>query len=113
MRYLFRAPVFPVLFKRGPKAVCAATPADLDSYLKANASQMEKECALIDSRWEGWALFPQEALISPMAMKKRYSKREFLLFCGVSEEHVAITNLNKYTRDQIFEYVVHEALRQA
>ncbi|MDX1968628.1 MAG: hypothetical protein SFV23_15730 [Planctomycetaceae bacterium] len=48
-----------------------------------------------------------------MAMKKRYSKREFLLFCGVSEEQVAITNLNKYTRDQIFEYVVHEALRQA
>ena len=74
---------------------------------------MKAECALIDCRWEGWVLYPKEALISPMTLKKRYSKREFLLFCGISEEQLTITNLNRYSRDQIFDYVVHEAYPDA
>jgi hypothetical protein len=107
MRYLFRSPVYPVLFKIGPGAVCARTPKELDAYLKRNAAIMPEECPLIDFRWEGWALYPKDAIVSPMLLKKRYTKREFLLFCGVSEEQLSITNLNKYSREDIFDYVLH------
>ena len=46
-------------------------------------------------------------------LKKRYSKREFLLFCGISEEQLTLTNLNRYSRDPIFDYVVHVAYPDA
>jgi hypothetical protein len=109
MRYLFRSPVFPILFKVGPGAVCAESAKELDSYLKRNGAQMERECAVIDSRWEGWVLYPKDSTVSPLAFKKGYTKRDFLLFCGMSEEQLAITNLNKYSREQIFDFVLQES----
>ncbi|MBM3861415.1 MAG: hypothetical protein FJ395_17445 [Verrucomicrobia bacterium] len=109
MRYFFRSPVYPVLFKVGRGAVCAATPKELDAYLRHNAAGLPDECGLIDYRWEGWTLYPKDAIVSPMALKKRYTKREFLIFCGISEEQLAITNVNKYSREEIFDYVLHAA----
>ena len=109
MRYLFRSPIFPVVLKVGPGAVCSATAKDLESYLKRNAAKLPDECALIDYRWEGWALYPKDSIVSPMTLKKRYTKREFLLFCGISEEQLAITNVNKYSREDIFDYVFQVA----
>src|SRR5258708_4096386 len=102
MRYLFRSPVYPVVFKLGRGAVCAATADELSAYLKRDSARLETECAMIDYRWEGWVLYPKDAVVSPMTMKKRYSKREFLLFCGISDDQLAITNLNKYSRKEIF-----------
>lgn len=89
MRYLFRSPIYPVILKVGPGAVCSATPKDLESYLKRNATKLPDECALIDYQWEGWTLYPKESIVSPMTLTKRYTKREFLLFCGISEEQLA------------------------
>ncbi len=113
MRYLFRSPIYPVILKVGPGAVCSATPKDLEFYLKRNATKLPDECALIDYQWEGWTLYPKESIVSPMTLKKRYTKREFLLFCGISGEQLAITNVNKYSREEIFDYVFHVAHAKA
>lgn len=109
LRYILRAPVFPVIFMGPANAVCASTPKQLESYLLQNLPEMEEQCALIDYRWEGWAFYPKESLISPLVAKKRYTKREFLLFCGVTEEQLAQTNLNQYSREEIFDCVINEA----
>lgn len=109
LRYIFRTPDFPVIFKTQSGTVCAVTPKEIESFLKINASVMDDEWALIDYRREGWAFFPKESQISPLTTKKHYTKREFLLFCGVTVEQIARTNLKKYSREEIFDHVINEA----
>lgn len=109
MHFLFRAPVFPVVFNVGSGAVCADTAEELSLYLKKHGSTIDKECALIDCRWEGFGLYPKDLTVSPLTFKKRYSKRELLLFCGITQEQLAITKLNNYSREQIFDFIIDQA----
>jgi hypothetical protein len=58
-------------------------------------------------------LYPTKELVSPFIMQKPFTKREFLLMCGISEEHLPLINLNKYTRQGWFDDVLRKCQPKA
>jgi len=111
MQYLFRSPVFPVIFKSGIVVVYAATRAELNRYVKKNASNMPEECELVDYNWDEWNLYPSQSLLVPAIVCKQITKRKLLVFCGVSEEQISTINLDKYSRKQVFDLMIPAAKR--
>ena len=111
MLYPFRSPVFPVIFKSGTIVVYAATRAELNRYVKKNASNMPEECEVVDYDWDEWNLYPSQSLVVPAIVSKQITKRKFLAFCGVSEEQISTINLDKYSRKQVFDHMIPPAKR--
>ena len=104
--FIFRSPVFPVIFDIGMGAACAETPSDLESYLTKHASRCNTHGALIDLRYEGFMVIPDKLLVSPMTMKKRYTKKEVLQFCGIADPTMNQKSLDAYSKESVFIFAV-------
>ena len=102
LNFFFRSPVFPVIFDIGMGAVCAETPAELKSYLIKYGSRNNTHGELIDSHYEGFMIIPDKLFVSPLTMKKRYSKKELLQFCGISDPTLNQKSLDTYSKESIF-----------
>ena len=66
-------------------AAHAKTPSELESYLIKDGSRNNTHGELIDFHYEGFTIIPDKLFVSPLTMKKRYSKKELLQFCGIAD----------------------------
>jgi hypothetical protein len=104
--FFFRAPVFPILLRIRRKTWLAENVDDVAKIAAGHTFKDDEICPVIDYRWEGWSFEPRLKVLSPLAIKKRYTKKEFLEFCGVPDEQINNTSLDRYSRRYIFDNAV-------
>ena len=102
MNFFFRSPVFPVVLDIGKGLAVAQTPADLKNYLIQYGSTVSDHGRLIDSRYEGFSVIPDRLFVSSLTMKKKYTKKEFLEFCGIEDASLNQTCLDRYSKEDVF-----------
>ena len=102
MNFFFRSPVFPVVFDIGKGVSVAQKPADLKKYLIQYGSTVSDLGRLIDSRYEGFSVIPDRLFVSPLTMKKNYTKKELLEFCGIKDAPLNQTRLDRYSKEDVF-----------
>ena len=80
LSHQFRRPQYPVLIDLDGRLVAAKSPKALLRQLSDLDLPVKSNYPAIDGAGEGWGLylFPGEAVLSPMAVKKRWSKREVI-----------------------------------
>jgi hypothetical protein len=105
MDFFFRAPVFPVVTNIGKGAVCFQTPSSLQNYLEQHGADDHTPHPLIDFSYEGFTLIPARFFVSPLTMKKKYTKKELLTFCGVRIETLNQKGLDGYSKGDIFNLI--------
>ena len=102
LNFFFRSPVFPVIFDIGLGAACAENPSELESYLIKYGSRNNTHGELIDMHYEGFMVIPDKLLVSPLTMKKKYSKKELLQFCGIADPALNQKRLDTCSKESIF-----------
>ena len=102
LNFFFRSPVFPVIFDIGMGAAHAKTPSELESYLIKYGSRNNTHGELIDFHYEGFTIIPDKLFVSPLTMKKRYSKKELLQFCGIADPSLNQKRLDTCSKESIF-----------
>lgn len=80
IQFIFRTPKFPMIANIGGHFVAAKTPGDLLNKLLSIKLGPAKSYNMVDSAGEGWGLYPYPTLmaISPLTMKKRWTKVEII-----------------------------------
>jgi hypothetical protein len=110
--FFLRASVFPVIARIKDKPWLALTLADFKSVVAKNADCGEKTCDVIDYRWEGWMFYFNERVLSPFCLKKSYTKKEFLALCGVTQEQLDHMDVNRYSKQRIFDDVIKNSIKK-
>jgi hypothetical protein len=106
INFLFRSPVFPVILDIGMGAACAETPSDLERYLIQYGSHDNEHREIIDFHYEGFSVIPDKLFVSPLTMKKKYTKKELLKFCGITDPALNQRRLDIYSKEEIFMFIV-------
>jgi hypothetical protein len=106
LNFFFRSPVFPVIFDIGTGAAYAETPSDLESYLREHGPRNNTDGKLIDFHYEGFMIIPDKFFVSPLTMKKKYSKKEVLQFCGVADPSLNQKRLDAYSKESVFIFAI-------
>jgi hypothetical protein len=102
INFFFRSPVFPVILDIGKGATCSESPSDLESCLIQYGSSDTSHRTLIDFNYEGFSIIPAKLYVSPLTMKKNYSKKELLQFCGINDPAINQKRLDAYSKEHIF-----------
>ncbi len=78
LRYLFRMPTFPVVSNIDGVFIGAKTPEELSIELGKLHLDRDTSYDLVDFTGEGWSLYVPKMVISPLTLKKRWTKREII-----------------------------------
>ena len=78
MDYLFRLPKFPVLLDAGEVLICAKSRAQLESRVSKFVFVDNAKRDIIDSKAEGFALYPEKMFISPSISLRRWTKMQII-----------------------------------
>jgi hypothetical protein len=76
IRFLFRRPKFPVICDAHGVLIGAQTPKQLSDQLASIELTPGKQLPLVDSTAEGWVLDVDHMIVSPLAYKKSWTKKE-------------------------------------
>ncbi len=113
LQYFFRSPEFPVLIINENELFVATSNKILAIILDKHDFSRQEYYNLIDSHNEGWAFFQKEYVISPLVIKKQWTKKELIQLYNNSKtirdkalEPLEEKILNK-TFKQIFEFIVY------
>jgi len=88
MHYFFRKPKFPIICDIDGVLILASSANSLEKRLKNLILEKENLYAVIDSTIEGWsldALDDSTFVISPLALKKRWTKMDLINLYNQSE----------------------------
>jgi hypothetical protein len=77
-RYFFRKPKFPVFVSIEGNLICGKSAITLARRLSKIENLHNNTYKAIDSSGEGWSFHPQQWLISPLTLKKRWTKLELI-----------------------------------
>jgi hypothetical protein len=77
VKYLFRKPAFPVICNINNNLIAARNHEALLKLLE-KFTFTEEEYQLIDFNGEGWEFYPNENIISPLTLKKQWTKKELI-----------------------------------
>ncbi len=78
LQYLFRKPKFPLIISIEGYFIGAKTPADLLRKLPQAPVGNKEYYQAIDKMGEGWSFSPGQMLLSPLALKKRWTKKQII-----------------------------------
>ena len=78
LQYLFRKPTFPMLTNIGGYFIGAKTPKELSIKLTKTQFDRDKSYNMVDFTGEGWSLYTPKMVLSPLTLKKRWTKREII-----------------------------------
>ncbi len=78
LQYFFRKPRFPVLVSIEGDLICGKSPNTLSRRLLKSEYVREKSYNAIDIKGEGWGFYPEHWLITPLSLKKRWTKLEII-----------------------------------
>jgi hypothetical protein len=76
--YLFRVPAFPAVLSIDGVFIGVRTPGELSIELGKLDRDQDTSYDLVDCTGEGWRLYVPKMVISPLTVKKRWTKREII-----------------------------------
>jgi len=85
IRCLFRKPKFPVICDVQGVLIGARTPGQFVEQASAVALPAGEELSLVDARGEGWVLHTDLMVVSPLTLKKRWTKKEIVAMFNNSD----------------------------
>ena len=76
----YRAPQYPVIFALGGSVFSAGSRRQFEVVVEKELDDSEayKTGAVIDSAWEGFGYYPEPDVISPLCIKKDWTKKELV-----------------------------------
>lgn len=77
IRYMFRMPRFPLLLDTGAELIAVHSAKECDTRLPPLACTGDPR-TVIDARAEGFAFYPDLETITPLTLKKDWSKAEII-----------------------------------
>jgi hypothetical protein len=78
IKYLFRGPVFPIILEINGTIIGANNYEQLDNGLSSLDLPEGGYIPFVDSSGEGWALSVDQMVLSPLTVKKRWTKKEVI-----------------------------------
>ena len=90
-RYLFRKPTFPLVGSVEGHFIGAKKPKDLSSQLVKIQFIKDESFNLVDITGEGWSLYTAEMMVSPLTIKKRWTKLEIIKLFGESKNRLPVS----------------------
>jgi len=78
IRFLFRHPRFPVICDAQDVVIAAETPKQLYDQICSNELPLGEQIPVIDVTSEGWVLHTELMVVSPLTLKKRWTKKEVI-----------------------------------
>ena len=78
MNFFFRMPKFPILLDTGTELIALHTAAECEVRLPALPLAGEGPRPVIDATAEGFAFYPHLETITPLTMKKNWTKAEII-----------------------------------
>jgi hypothetical protein len=78
IRYLFRKPKFPLICDVHGLLIGAETPGEFVKQVGAGNMPLGKYLPIVDATGEGWAFHTTYMVISPLTIKKRWTKKEVI-----------------------------------
>jgi hypothetical protein len=78
MNFFWRKPAFPVLVDTGTELIVLRTAAEGDRLLSGLPKDGTPNLDVIDAKVEGFCYVPQHHTISPLTMKKSWTKAEII-----------------------------------
>ena len=78
----------------------AKTPKDLSIKLTKIPLDRDKSYDLVDSTGEGWSLYTPKMVISPLTLKKRWTKREIIKLFN-ERENIELAEGKKYSEKSL------------
>jgi hypothetical protein len=78
LKFILRKPVFPILIDTGTELVVLRTAAEGERRLAGRVDPDAGFLAVIDARVEGFAYHPGRDTLSPLALKKVWTKAEIV-----------------------------------
>jgi len=110
MNYLFRMPKFPVLLDAGELLVPAKSKAQLEARLSQLALSGEERRDIIDSKAEGFALYPESKVIAPHIGIRRWNKVQIIDLYNrrrkTGQPELGKTSLGNRSLEQVVKEVV-------
>ncbi|MBK1723602.1 hypothetical protein CKO23_15320 [Thiocystis violacea] len=84
VRYLFRKPKYPLLIETDGRVAGVRNERRFEKIDKKVLFSNKESYIVIDSSGEGWKFFPEDEIISPLTVLKRWSKRKIIDFFNAS-----------------------------
>lgn len=117
IQYFFRKPVYPVIIDIKGNLICGFSASTLARHLSKLSDLEDQTYRAIDSTGEGWSFYPAHWILTPLTIKKRWTKLEIIRLyndrknknpgdCQYSEKSLSAKRLDKI----IFE--IAELLKQ-
>ena len=78
VQFLFRKPKYPVIVDIDGVVVCGRSAITLAKRLSKLINLQEKSYDAIDSTGEGWSFYFDKWVLSPLCLKKRWTKLEII-----------------------------------
>ncbi|MGH8656966.1 MAG: hypothetical protein ACREV4_00335 [Gammaproteobacteria bacterium] len=85
VQYAFRRPRFPVVCAAGDELISAESRAALQRQLKRLEFQGDEVLDMVDATGEGWAFHVNLMIVSPLTLKKRWTKSAVVRLFNRSE----------------------------
>lgn len=82
--YVFRRPKFPIICDLDGELISASSPARFQRRLDSLSLPSGKCFRLVDATGEGWALHTEWMTVSPLTIKKRWTKSEIIRLFNLS-----------------------------
>lgn len=100
LQYLFRKPAFPMVGNIEGYFIGAKTPKELSIKLRKIQLDQDKSYDLVDFTGEGWSLYVPKMVISPLTLKKRWTKREIIKLFN-ERENMEFAEGKKYSEKSL------------
>lgn len=90
IRYLFRQPKYPLLVESDFRVFGAYNPGKIEKMITKGAFKNDTSYKVIDSNGEGWCLYMESTVISPLCVEKRWNKPKIIKFFNQSLEKAGL-----------------------
>jgi hypothetical protein len=117
LNYFFRKPKYPVICDIDGYVIAAKNEKSFVKRLPEVNQDSEKTYNLLDATAEGWAFMPKHMLVSPLTLKKQWTKKELISIFNcrknVSSEAVQYSekSLSSKRFERIFSDIVELLLK--
>ena len=80
IRFLFRCPRFPIICLTKDILIAAETPKQLYDQIRSIELPSEEQIPVLDVTGEGWVLHIDLMVVAPLTLKKRWTKKNSLIY---------------------------------
>ena len=109
--YFFRKPRFPIICNIDGNVIAAKSEKAFVKYISDYIYPVDSFYPIIDVSGEGWTFNPEHMLISPITMKKRWTKKEIITMFNDRKNNssnltYSVKSISAKRFDRIFQKIV-------